>query len=380
MALGQTEYTRGIVHDSIQVSGTSDESFALYLPQSFDHNRLSPIVFIFEPAARAVVGISAFKDASEKYGHILVCSNNSKNGSYDRNFAIANNLFNHIFAQFNIDPERMYVAGFSGGSRLASAIASLTNQFSGVIACGAGFSHLRQHMPSTQEYAYLGLVGDRDMNFKEMWKNREFLDLMKFNHTLITYDGDHSWPPEEQISRAFDWLHLQNLKKNPPAHKTEIDSLFATASRRVKTYRHQNEFLRVAEQMKRVITSFEGLVNVGGMANEQQKLLASKAYKEQNASLSRALKMEYKISEKLGARMLSDFENPEKANFQWWNKELSKLEELEKKEGPEIGKMVYRLMFDLFARAYSRKNALLHETDKHQAELAERFTKLFYPK
>ena len=38
-----------------------------------------------------------------------------------------------MFSDFNIDSKRIYTAGFSGGSRLASAIAVLTDQIQGVI-------------------------------------------------------------------------------------------------------------------------------------------------------------------------------------------------------------------------------------------------------
>jgi len=120
----------GKVIDSVPVISTTDETFAIYLPSSFNKNELSPIVFIFDPAARGAVGLSSFIDSSEKYGYILVCSNNSKNGPYERSFNLANNLFNHIFKKFNIDQSNMYLAGFSGGSRLVSTIAVLTNNFS----------------------------------------------------------------------------------------------------------------------------------------------------------------------------------------------------------------------------------------------------------
>ena len=62
--------------DSLEVSNSENESFALYLPTSFDPDGLAPVLFIFEPAARAVLGIETFVPASEKYGYILVCSNN----------------------------------------------------------------------------------------------------------------------------------------------------------------------------------------------------------------------------------------------------------------------------------------------------------------
>ena len=86
----------------------------------------SAIIFIFDPSGTAINGINAFKAGAEKFGYILVCSNNSKNGPYQMNFDLTNRLFNHIFSEFNIAENRIYTAGFSGGSRLACTVAVLT--------------------------------------------------------------------------------------------------------------------------------------------------------------------------------------------------------------------------------------------------------------
>ena len=135
---GQNAFEAGKLTDSIPVSNTFNETFALYLPASFVASKASPILFIFEPAGRGRLGVETFIEVSETYGHILVCSNNSRNGPYERNLNIAANLFDHIFSSFNINEDQMYFAGFSGGSRLAWALAFAAGNITGVIACGAG--------------------------------------------------------------------------------------------------------------------------------------------------------------------------------------------------------------------------------------------------
>ncbi len=373
----QTTLKKGIVHDSIPVSGTNDETFALYLPEKYKETELNSIVFIFEPAARAAIGIQPFINASEKYGHILVCSNNTRNGSYERNFDITDNLFDHIFTNFNIKEDEMYLSGFSGGSRLASAIATLTNKFTGVIACGAGFSGVPTHIPITQDYAYIGLCGDRDMNYKEMLKNKEYLDSKKFKSTLITYNGNHSWPPSEQISRAFDWLHLQKLKKTNPIESEKILTLYQSDYNRIEQFKTNGELLYASEQYERILKSYNGLVSTDSLVKQYRKLLTSTPYKKQSTSHDKVLKMEIRLSVKFINQMTTDFTNPSKINFGWWEREFKKLN---KKEGVEMQKMVYRLKFDLYARAYSRKKALHYNSNEEQIAIIDRLLKLLYPK
>ena len=363
---------KGVVHDSIVVSTTKNQTFALYLPKTFRENQLNPIVFIFDPAGRGAVGIRPFISASEKYGYVLVCSNNAKNGPYERNFDIANKLFNHVFSNFNIKENEMYLSGFSGGSRLASAIASLTNTFAGVVGCGAGFSYSQEQMPAAQQYSYVGLCGNRDMNYREMLENKAYLKLIKFNSTLITYDGEHSWPPQEQILRAFDWLQLQNLKKTS-APSGKILQQYNLDHSLYEKFKQNQDLLFASEQIERMLNDYKGLIDVDSLSKQADELHISKAYKKQVAALASALKMEVKLASKLQSQLSEDFANPNKVNFEWWQKQFDKLDELRKQDGTEVQKMAFRVKFDVFARIYSRKNSLMYSQNDALNKLIGQF-------
>lgn len=376
----QTTFKTGIIHDSIPVSGTNDQTFALYLPESYKENDLNSIVFIFDPAARAVIGIQPFINASDDYGHILVCSNNSKNGSYDQNFNIINNLFNHIYSNFNIMQDGMYLSGFSGGSRLASVIATVTNKFTGVVACGGGFSDLPTYIPKIQDYSYVGLCGDRDMNYREMLRNSNYLDSKKFKSTLITYDGDHSWPPSAQISRAFDWLHLQKLKDKKPMETVKILTMFQSDYSRIEQFIANGELLYASEQYERILESYQGLFSIDSLVEQNKSLLNSKAYKKQSKSLSNVLKIEKRLADRFINQITSDFKSSNKISFDWWEREIKKLDILNNKNDVEIKKMLDRLKFDLYLRIYFKKKALRQDINEEKIATIERFLKLIYPK
>ena len=355
----QKTIEKGKVTDSIKVLNTLDETFAIYIPNSFDEKKKSPIIFIFEPAARGSIGLSSFIEASEQYGYILVCSNNSKNGSYEQNFSIANNLFNQIFKSFSIDQDKMYLAGFSGGSRLASTIAVLTNNFSGVIACGAGFASEASYIPSTQKFSYVGLCGNEDMNYKEMIGNNEYLQRLGFDNTLITYNGDHKWPPKEQVNRALRWL--QN-KKNDSLLISKNLSVDISES---EGFESSGELLFAAENYTRILNKYE-------------KLILSKKFKDEYKSLQNALQQENKISNRLFDRLQKDFLFPEKANIDWWKKELNKLSKLKKSGSQQQQKMIARVRFNIFAAVYSRKNKNLYKSSSKQIDLSNNIQALVY--
>ncbi|MBW1295627.1 hypothetical protein [Aquimarina litoralis] len=374
------KYETGKVIDSVLVSGKTQETFTLYLPNSFDATKESPIVFIFDPGAEGKRGIQPFIEASEAYGYMLVCSNHTKNGPYDRNFDITNRLFDFVFANFKIKRNEVYLSGFSGGSRLASAIAVLTNQVAGVVGCGAGFSLESSHVPSTQSFSYAGVCGDRDMNYQEMIRAKGYLMQLKFSNTLITYDGNHSWTPSKQILRAFDWLeiqaHLKGLKKK---EAPEIYKSYQKICKQAQESEKKGNLLYAVENYERALLTYNSFYNLDSISDKLKAIHKSKAYKNKLKSVSQAFDKETTLTKKFTTRLFEDYKNPENIKFSWWEKELGKLKKLDKDEDPEMKKMLERLRFQVFAVAYSMNNPNLYQSNTNQKELADKIRSLIYP-
>src|SRR5580698_1066095 len=97
-----------------------DQSYALYLPSDYTPSKKYPIVYAFDPGAHGVQPVEHMKDAAERYGYIVAGSNNSRNGSLKLQSDAAQAIFEDTHERFSVDDRRMYVAGFSGGARVAS--------------------------------------------------------------------------------------------------------------------------------------------------------------------------------------------------------------------------------------------------------------------
>lgn len=198
--------------DSVSVNTT--ESFAIYFPKKHHSTERNSIIFIFDPSGNGKGGIAPFIKTAETYNHILVCSNNSKNGLLKTNLDIANRLFDYVLNNYKIDQDKMYLAGFSGGSRLASTIALQTNAFYGVIACGAGISAVDKYILPSNKFRYAGFVGKKDMNYSEMLENKIWLENNGFPTELYISNNKHIWPSEEEILTAFDWFEIEKLNSD----------------------------------------------------------------------------------------------------------------------------------------------------------------------
>lgn len=375
-ARGQETPVKGQLKDSIPISGTANESYGIYLPTSFDETRLSPVLFVFEPAARAAIGIRPFIPAAEKHGIVVVCSNNSRNGLLQKNFQLAENLFAAIFEKYSIDSSQMYLAGFSGGSRLASAIATLTDQFAGVIACGAGFSGNPSEVPSTQGYAYAGLCGDEDMNYAEMLNNKGYLDQIAFRHTLFTFEGGHRWPPAHEIERAINWLFLQRAISNSSTQKIADD--YQAAYTEVEESIANGKLLIAEENLERILKAHGLVLPLDSVKAKHSALLRSKAHKAQKKAFEKALSLESRLNERLLGRFFRDIEKPDKANLDWWQKELEQLRGYTIKDGILIKKAVARVRYNIYAAAAERGNPNLFQSNGKQLAFCDTIRKSVY--
>ena len=68
----------GTVHTSITVAADPSNSYARYLPSAYSPARRWPLLLVFDPFARGEVSVKLFHEAAEKYGLIVLCSNNTR--------------------------------------------------------------------------------------------------------------------------------------------------------------------------------------------------------------------------------------------------------------------------------------------------------------
>src|SRR5437763_16954917 len=69
----------GAIVPHITCLADSKQSYALYLPSTFSATRKWPIIYVFDPFAHGPVATEIVRAAAERFGYIVVASNNSKN-------------------------------------------------------------------------------------------------------------------------------------------------------------------------------------------------------------------------------------------------------------------------------------------------------------
>lgn len=115
-------------------------------------------------------------------------------------------------SNYRIDPSRVYVSGFSGGGRTASAVAlEYAQLFTGAIyICGVNFWDGRRprQLDRVRDNRYVFLTGSEDFNRSETRRvHRAYRRADVDNVMLLEVAGmDHRMPPPEDLAQAITFL------------------------------------------------------------------------------------------------------------------------------------------------------------------------------
>jgi predicted esterase len=277
-ALAQ-EFEKGKIIQSVACLGAPGQSYALYLPSAFDPQEKWPVLYLFDPAARGVAGVEAFRDAAEDFGWMLVGSNNSRNGPLEASAYAAMELWSDTQKRLPVDEHCVYAGGFSGGARLASIFPQLIGRaVAGIIGCGAGLSSGLRTSDLTAG-GYFGLTGLADFNYEEM-KNLDLaFDPSGIPHRFLFVEGGHDWPDPRSCARAVGWLELTAMKAGfRPKVEATAEAVIDRELAEARSFEEAGRVFWAADMLEAARRLAEGLRDIPGLAARIESLRSRPEY------------------------------------------------------------------------------------------------------
>lgn len=225
----------GKIYDSVKIFNDTTQSYAIYLPESYDPGEATQVLIFFDPHAKGSLPVKKYHEIAEKYDVLLACSNNSKNGMpAARSNDVITKFIGDLEKKFNVDKNRLITGGFSGGARIAALIGIFNTNVKGIIECGGGFPGVQKF--KNNGFSWVGISGNEDFNYLEM---KNLYGQLKASHIkayFLNFEGKHEWPPAEVMEEAFGIL-LANKTGN--LHFTTKDASKITSWDR-KEIKQQN--------------------------------------------------------------------------------------------------------------------------------------------
>ena len=186
--------------------------WAVYVPESYDpESPAGLLVFISPTDAGRMPG--RYRQVLDDNNLIWIGANQSGNRvRVARRISLALLATAIADSKYRIDASRVYVSGFSGGGRTASAVAPEYPQlFTGAIyICGVNFWDGRKptQLDRVRDNRYVFLTGSKDFNRSETRRvHRAYRRAEVDNVMLLEVAGmDHRMPPPEDLAQAITFL------------------------------------------------------------------------------------------------------------------------------------------------------------------------------
>ena len=297
---------KGIILDRVVTANHPDQSYALYLPSDYSPDRFWPVVFSFDPGAHGKTPVELQKEAAERYGYILAASNNSRNGPGGQQAEAADAMVQDAWSRFPLDNRRIYFAGFSGGARVAAALALHCKCAAGVLLSGAGFP-IGVEPSRDAAFPVFSAVGVFDFNYSEVLPLQDKLNQAGYAHWLRVFDGQHQWAPAEVMQEALEWFQVQAQKsRSSPRDAAFLNAQFAKDVARANSLEQSGNLLNAWRENLQIAATFDGLLDVTAIRGKADSLGREKSVRE-GAKRERS---EFDEQAQLTARITGGLLNP----------------------------------------------------------------------
>ena len=289
----------GQLTPSVPCVAVPGQSYALYLPSNYTPTRRWPIVYVFEPGARGALPAGLMQAAAERYGYLVVGSNNSHNGPGKPQLDAAQAMWGDTHARFAIDDRRVYFAGLSGGAHLSARLAQLCKCAQGVFLNGAGFE---MGTPPSRDVMFpvFAMAGMTDCNYGELVELDAQLESLGFPHFLRRFDGGHEWASPAVWGEAMAWMALLEMKDG---RQRRDDAFIAAelqrATGRARRLENAGELYFAWGEYRAAAVTFAGLTDTNALKERADALEKNPAVragaKQEKAEIEQQRRMEQDI-------------------------------------------------------------------------------------
>ncbi len=194
----------------IEGVGDTDASYHLFVPSTFDGEKKLPLVYAFHPGGDGKAILEQIQPAAERFGWMIAGCNQLRNRMGDPELAakMTREIMADVEKRVPVAPERIYLAGFSGGAMRSYTITrTFDRSFAGILAFGGWIGNYDEGnvYPSGLAVAMVNGLQDRGA---QRYGPRDAALLEPFGITVrsFDFDGGHTVPGPEVIEEAVGWL------------------------------------------------------------------------------------------------------------------------------------------------------------------------------
>lgn len=335
---------KGAVVDSLKVSDTLPDTYALYLPTAYQNERPWPVLFVFDPEGRGKAAAQFFRTTAEEQGYIIVASNNmSRQKDFEQNVLTGARLMQYIAGILPVDTNQVATVGSMTGARVASSIPLIFKNILGAVAVGDHWVNFELLDKKNKNFLFVGIVGDEQFSTLGMNNTASALSHLRYPSQVYTYNGNEEWPEPGIIYSAVGSLTLEAMrKKYRPVDVELVGQLYKQDLARVNKLMSNNQLVAADALLGIMEEKYEGFISSVEIRAKQDQLARSRNYSQQKREQSAITQKETRLMDDFIYYLEEDIRTANFENLGWWNYQKNQLDSLAQKDNAE-GKMALRL-------------------------------------
>lgn len=313
------ELQRGVVIPAVQLEGTTEKTYALYLPNAYEKSKTYPVVFVFDEAGKGAQAAQQFSIGANLTTSIVVAPNYVLSDSLNVSIKQSAALINAIYQRLSVNKEKIILAGEGRGALIASTNAHLSQDVDGVIAINDAYID-EKILNKNSKARFVILNKDTGQHF---YKLRGITTGYSFREKLKGYyefASENQWPDAGYLSAAM----VDLLQNDASAQELEAyynnDIAFGTSLYKKRRHLEAYDFVSdIKKQYKRQLDI------------DAQKELIKTIRGNSTYKLSKIYRNQARFEEQLLQQDIIFFldEDVLKAYFDnlgWWNYQMDELD------------------------------------------------------
>lgn len=204
---------------SVPWKGLHHKEFDVFVPKDWDPKRSWPTI-VYYPGTFGSPNTSVMEDFTHQKDWVIISIAGITNDVFDYNealvkkeLAMCQSIIRAMTPKLNIDPQRLFISGYSKGGWIATMFVDRDHSFRGAVVMGAGVNLNQKFTPkpfASPTPIYIG-VGQEDGNYVFSLRAKPYWRKLGAQVTFDEYAGmGHHGPPHKKEHRGYleQWLRI----------------------------------------------------------------------------------------------------------------------------------------------------------------------------
>ncbi len=336
---------KGAAVDSLPISDSISESFAMYLPSNYSDDKKWPVAFVFDPQGRGINSARLFSQAANEQGYLIAASNNiSEKDSLASNLEIASRLLEKVLLNFSIDEKRAYSAGLGEGAFVASALPIIYPKIKGVLAVEDFWINKEFLAQNNNKQIIVGFAAYKSDSYNNFNESFNVIKILDYKNFIYNYDDEGNWPSAKLISHGLGTFTLQAmLDGDQPRDSDMINRLYEAELAAAERWRRQLNFYKAYELLELMRDKYKYFDKKDEIRDLQKEIRRETIYKEQRAEYNSAKIKEQDLRYRYPFLIEEDLTSKSFENIGWWAQQYKEIDSIKNSKIVAESEVGYRL-------------------------------------